>query len=551
MRAHAAFVPPARRFARAFASFRRACVGRIAGAIALASLVSFVAGCRRSLPAGAEAGTTEVTAAESDASMGTVVESAPADAAAPPLVYVFGFVTPVFSAPEWPAQDPTKAAEERKGVYRLGYLRWGAQVAYKRRLKKGNCAEDWFELASGGFICGKYATSDANHPELKKVASPPNPDEPLPYHYGLNLSNGTPLYRRRPLRKERQEVERGLQVGKTKKKPQASDGKSGEPAQEAADTQESPPPTTPDGETPWYLKKHGGERPMVKFDELKGDGLVVLRMVRGFYLGLDKEVSSFSGRFWRTTQGFFVPRDHLLVHKPKREFQGVELDGGDHKLPIGFIVSPNARKYTVAFEKKVKRHDKIDRFTLVPLTGKRITLEGRSYWESTEGYWMRDLDGNVARPTSPPKDLAPGEKWIDVDISNETLVAFEGDKPVFATLISSGRRNKDPEKDHRTVTGSFRIREKHVAATMEDDGASDGPYSIQDVPWIMYFEKSYALHGAFWHSNWGRERSHGCVNLAPVDAKRVFHWAGPNLPEGWHGVRATGENPGTRVVVHE
>jgi lipoprotein-anchoring transpeptidase ErfK/SrfK len=99
--------------------------------------------------------------------------------------------------------------------------------------------------------------------------------------------------------------------------------------------------------------------------------------------------------------------------------------------------------------------------------------------------------------------------------------------------------------------GEFRIREKHIAATMEDDGASDGPYSIQDVPWIQYFEGSYALHGAFWHSKFGHERSHGCVNLHPTDARWLFGWSGPKLPTGWHGAKATKENPGTRVIVHE
>ena len=61
----------------------------------------------------------------------------------------------------------------------------------------------------------------------------------------------------------------------------------------------------------------------------------------------------------------------------------------------------------------------------------------------------------------------------------------------------------------------------------------------------------YALHGAFWHNNFGRTKSHGCVNLAPQDAKAIFAWAEPKLPEGWHGVMSTSEKPGTRVVVHE
>jgi hypothetical protein len=77
------------------------------------------------------------------------------------------------------------------------------------------------------------------------------------------------------------------------------------------------------------------------------------------------------------------------------------------------------------------------------------------------------------------------------------------------------------------------------------------PYSIEDVPYVMYFEGSYALHAAFWHSNFGHEQSHGCVNLAPLDAKRLFFWTEPLLPQGWHGAIASKDKPGTRVVVHE
>jgi hypothetical protein len=58
------------------------------------------------------------------------------------------------------------------------------------------------------------------------------------------------------------------------------------------------------------------------------------------------------------------------------------------------------------------------------------------------------------------------------------------------------------------------------------------------VPWVEYFEGSYALHAAYWHDDFGRPRSHGCVNMSPVDARRVFMWTDPPLPDGWHGVKA-------------
>jgi lipoprotein-anchoring transpeptidase ErfK/SrfK len=157
----------------------------------------------------------------------------------------------------------------------------------------------------------------------------------------------------------------------------------------------------------------------------------------------------------------------------------------------------------------------------------------------------------VAHP-APPADLQPGEKWIDVDLTRQTLVAFEGSRPVFGTLISSGRRNpQDKEHDFPTVVGSFRIKEKHVTTTMDGDIAADGPYSIEDVPWVMYFQGSYALHAAFWHDGFGNKRSHGCVNMAPEDARTLFAWTDPPLPAGWHGVFARDESSGTRVIVHE
>jgi lipoprotein-anchoring transpeptidase ErfK/SrfK len=133
----------------------------------------------------------------------------------------------------------------------------------------------------------------------------------------------------------------------------------------------------------------------------------------------------------------------------------------------------------------------------------------------------------------------------------EALVSYEGDKPVYATLVSTGRTSSNKEQDHRTPTGSFRIQAKHVASTMDGDVASDGPYSIEDVPWIMYFQGSYALHGAFWHTNFGHVQSHGCVNLAPNDARNMFNWTEPLVPEGWHGVFAGDSKAGTRVIVRD
>ncbi|MDB4944300.1 MAG: hypothetical protein JWP97_3834 [Labilithrix sp.] len=453
----------------------------------------------------------------------------------------FAVQAPIFSAPEWPAKDPAKTAEERQGVIRAGYLRKGEHALAKNGvLSKANCTEGWYELVAGGFVCGKFVTTDPKHKELRFAPHLPYLDRNLPYEYGLNLTPGTPLYRRMPLKSERKENEKTLAVGKGRK---ASDI--------AKKLQEN-------GEAlPAYLKDSGSAKPTVSFDDLKGESeLVALRMLKGFYLSLDKKIDGRSGVFWHTMSGFLAPKDHLIVHEPKTEFEGIALTDTNEKrkLPLAFVVGTRAHETTMDPNDKadgVVRGEHLERFSILSLTGKHESAHDRVYWETDKGFMVRDIDVAVVQLPKVPSDVQPGEKWIDVDLGSQALVAFEGDKPVYATIVSTGRRNADPEKDHRTVEGSFRIREKHISTTMDDDGASDGTYRIEDVPWVMYFEKSFALHGAFWHSSFGRERSHGCVNLTPHDAHHIFDWAGPNLPEGWHGVRATKENPGTRVVVHK
>ncbi len=489
--------------------------------------------------------------------------------ASSPTLHALALITPVMNEPEWVPRDPSKASDDRRGVMRLGYLRKGDTAAVKPQLlKKSSCLEGWYELlpapgappgTTGGFVCGKDATVDPEDKELATAPRRPNMAGPLPYDYGLNLVDGAPLYRRPPLRRERRQYENRLAVGRAYRK---RDGDDGAPAPEAASSRDDG-----SGDTAWYLAHK--ERSQISMDDLKGEtSLIVERMVKGFYLGLDEETHAFSGGLWRTTRGMFVPKEFILVHDPKVEFQGVWLNapGETRHLPLGWITNPHQWKYTfddtgggtsaaspaAETHERMHRHEHVDRFTIVQLTGRKEVVDDKTYWETAEGWWMRDMDGTVTNPGPPPKGLAPGEKWIDVNLGLQSLVAFAGDKPVFATIISSGRHNDDdPAKDHRTRPGEFAIREKHISATMDNDTATDGPYSIEDVPWIMYFDGSTALHGAFWHSRFGHERSHGCVNMTPHDAHELFGWVGPKLPDGWHGVHATDANPGTRVIVHD
>lgn len=158
---------------------------------------------------------------------------------------------------------------------------------------------------------------------------------------------------------------------------------------------------------------------------------------------------------------------------------------------------------------------------------------------------------SIARPARhpPPSDVLPEERWIAVDLASQTLLAYRGPHPWFATLVSTGRGSDGSAE--ATPRGEFRIWVKLVSTDMTnlEDLDANSYYAIEDVPWVMFFEDGYGLHGAFWHRSFGTQRSHGCVNLSPRDAERLFHWAGPRLPSGFRAVHPTPHDPGTRVVV--
>jgi hypothetical protein len=82
-----------------------------------------------------------------------------------------------------------------------------------------------------------------------------------------------------------------------------------------------------------------------------------------------------------------------------------------------------------------------------------------------------------------------------------------------------------------------------------EDLATRENYAIEAVPWVLFFKRGYGLHGTFWHHRFGEVKSHGCVNLAPIDSERVFSWASPRLFPGWTAALPTPREPGTLVRV--
>ncbi len=137
------------------------------------------------------------------------------------------------------------------------------------------------------------------------------------------------------------------------------------------------------------------------------------------------------------------------------------------------------------------------------------------------------------------------ERWIDVDLSEQRVVAYEGTTEVRAFIISSGL------PDTPTVTGTFRIWAKIAAQDMYGGNRASGDYYyLPGVPWVQYFYEDYAFHGTTWHANFGRPASHGCINMSPEEAAWLFEWAGP-VADGTSWSTSDADNVGTLVVVHQ
>ncbi len=123
-------------------------------------------------------------------------------------------------------------------------------------------------------------------------------------------------------------------------------------------------------------------------------------------------------------------------------------------------------------------------------------------------------------PSPPSSPAGSGEKWIDVNLSTQTLQAYEGDRVVYTARVSTGISR------YPTPTGTFRIQRKYWYDDMTGGSRARGDYYyLPDVPYCMYYYAGYSLHGTYWHNNFGTPMSHGCTNLSIPDAGWLFNWA--------------------------
>ena len=127
---------------------------------------------------------------------------------------------------------------------------------------------------------------------------------------------------------------------------------------------------------------------------------------------------------------------------------------------------------------------------------------------------LKPTEPYYASVSDPPPAIKGDQRWIDVDLTNQTTSAYVGDTLVNTFIVSTGTW------EHPTVTGQYQIYVKYVSTPMSGPG-----YYLPGVPYVMYFYKGYGLHGTYWHNNFGTPMSHGCVNLRTEDASWLYDWA--------------------------
>lgn len=442
------------------------------------------------------------------------------------------------AAPEYAEPTLTSIARETL-IYerpsfkapKLGYLRVGAVVSRSQHAQGSEgCKRGWYRIQPMGFVCIEYsALLDSEGPSPFAELSQVRPDRmaALPYRYGRSRYPTPPFYTKLPSRPEQERSEQEL-VGHLR-------------ARSAEAWKAVPTSTTPGalGEgrrvpLPWGFMREGDAPTSGR--AMPDSGFALL----GVYEHEGR-------RFALNTDFQLVPLDRL---KPVEVsgFHGLRLDE-QLTLPVAFVRSKHAYLYAgnpKSVGLSVAR--KLDFREAVPLSGREVVVSGIRYLETRTGDYLRDERLVRIDPfKSKPGWARPGRSWIHVSILQQSLVMYEGEKPVYATLVSTGVDGLgDPAETHATIRGQFLIHTKHVSMTMDSDAEGE-QFDLRDVPYVQYFQEGFALHAAFWHDSFGQPYSHGCVNLSPLDARALFHMTDPPVPQTWHGAMSL--NGGTLVHI--
>lgn len=229
-------------------------------------------------------------------------------------------------------------------------------------------------------------------------------------------------------------------------------------------------------------------------------------------------------RFYMVDAGGWMTANDVTRNVAVSRFQGLNFTRTpDHAF--AWILGPVESKHTPGKATSDYTGHKLNRYDVVPIysvqevDGAEWYMIAPDEWIPDKIEWYRSIGRVIPRP-APPEGVT-NERWIEVNLFEQTIAVYDGGQLVFATLIATGI------EPFWTRPGLFKIQQKLETTPMRgafEPDRSDA-YYLEDVPWTMYFDEARALHGAYWHNGFGAPRSHGCVNISVGDARWIFEWA--------------------------
>lgn len=244
-------------------------------------------------------------------------------------------------------------------------------------------------------------------------------------------------------------------------------------------------------------------------------------------------------RYYKTNKGLI--ESSLMRRLSPSNFAGIDLRQAPQSWPFAMISGGKRSPATVRAEPNAKAQ-KVG--TRPWRSSGAVGPEQNGFVAIGENQWIARSVLRVFTKQARPASVAADGQWIDVDLDEQTVVAYQGDTPIFASVISSGR------KAGTTPVGMYRVRSKAATMRMAGEPGTNEKYDVGEIPWAMRFKKGVFFHASYWHDGFGSKHSHGCVNLSPRDARFLYAWAGPTVPDGWTELEVA-KDQGTVVRVRD
>jgi hypothetical protein len=246
------------------------------------------------------------------------------------------------------------------------------------------------------------------------------------------------------------------------------------------------------------------------------DGELISMMDSGFHF---ITTHGSEGDYTMMNDGQWVQNSSLSDVSVSR-FAGVLLPDDELPYPFAWVLVHTRASQAPGIE-PLQTDPLLLRYQLVNIYSS-VVVDGWRWYQVGIDQWIIQTQLAKYLPVTRTPDIR-SERWVSVDLYEQVAIAYEGTRPVFATLISSGLAAWP------TNEGVFEVYVRYPRTRMS--GAEGRPdfYYLEEVPWTMYFDGDIALHGAYWHDGFGYRRSHGCVNMSITDAAWLYQWASPEF----------------------